>query len=83
VPLLGGGGDLCLQALVQQRQVVPHLLLLAIDILARDDLVDYQPVSPKLGHALVVLDPRVHLRLRVGGLVGLVVPEAAIADQVD
>ena len=33
--------------------------------------------------ALLLLDARVHLGLRVGGLVGLVVAEAAVADQVD
>ena len=37
----------------------------------------------ELAHGRVILDPLVHQRLRVGGLVGLVVAEAAVADQVD
>ena len=81
--VLGGGGDLRLQPLVQQRQVVPHLLRLALDLLLGDHAFGDQPVRPQLGDALLGLDLRVHLRLRVGGLVGLVVAEAAVADQVD
>ena len=66
-----------------RREVVPHLLGLLLDLLLRDDALGDQAVGPHLGHALLVLDLRVHLRLRVGGLVGLVVPEAPVADQVD
>ena len=75
--------DLRLQALVQERHVVPHLLRLTIDVVLGDDPLAHQAIRPQLPHALLGLDLRVHLRLRVRGLVGLVVPEAAVADQVD
>ncbi len=42
-----------------------------------------QLLGVQLGDARVLLDLRGHLRLRVGGLVGLVVAEAAVADEVD
>ena len=42
-----------------------------------------EPLRVELAHRRVLLDQLVHLRLRVGGLVGLVVAEAAVADQVD
>ena len=42
-----------------------------------------QRVRVELAHRRVLLDQLVHQRLRVGGLVGLVVAEAAVADQVD
>ena len=79
----GDGRDLGLQALVEVGEVVPHLLGLALHLLARDHAFGDQAVGPQLGDALLVLDLGVHLRLRVGGLVGLVVPEAPVADQVD
>ena len=49
----------------------------------RDDAAADQLVGPQLADALVRLDRGVHLGLRVGRLVGLVVAEAAVADQVD
>ena len=47
------------------------------------DPFGHQPFAPQLGDALLGLDLRVHLGLGVGGLVGLVVAEAPVADQVD
>ena len=47
--VLGGRGDLRLQPLVQERQVVPHLLRLALDLLLRDDALGDQAVGPQLG----------------------------------
>ena len=81
--VLGRGGDLRLQALVQERQVVPHALRLLVDLLLGDDAVGHEPLGPQLRDAFLRLDRRVHLRLGVGGLVGLVVSEAPVADQVD
>ncbi len=63
--------------------MVPDLLRLLVDFLTRDDAFGDEPVGQQLGDTLLRLDLRVHLRLRVGGLVGLVVAEAAVADQVD
>ncbi len=83
VPVIGRGRDLGLQSLVQDRQVVPNLLPGALDVLAADDAIGHQLLGPKFVHALLRLDLRVHLRLGVGGLVGLVVAEAPVADQVD
>ena len=49
----------------------------------RDDAVARRAARRRARDALRALDLRVHLGLRVGGLVGLVVAEAAVADQVD
>ena len=46
--MLGGRGDLCLQALVQQREVVPHLLCLLLDLLGGDDPLGLEAVGPEL-----------------------------------
>ncbi len=81
--VLGGGGDPRLQALVEDRQVVPHLLAGPLHVLAAHDAVGDELLGPQFIHALLGLDLRVHLRLGVSGLVRLVVAEAAIADQVD
>ena len=47
------------------------------------DALGDQLLGVELGDRLVRLDLRRHQRLRVGGLVGLVVAEAAVADHVD
>src|SRR3954451_12150666 len=78
-----GGLDLRLEALVQLGEVVPDLLALVLDLLLRHDAGVDELLGPQLGDALLVLDLRVHLGLRVRGLVALVVAEAAIADEVD
>ncbi len=70
----------CLVVLGQHRpDPVGHLGRL---LLGDHALVD-QLAGEQLAHRRVLLDHRVHLGLRVGGLVGLVVAEAAVADQVD
>ena len=72
-----------LQALVRllQRRVdaVGH----RVQVLLRDDAFLEQRLRVLLAHARLLLDPRRHQRLRVGGLVLLVVAVAAIADEVD
>ena len=83
VALIGGRCDPCFQPLVLERQVVPDFLSQPIDFLARDRAVLHELVRPQLPHAWMRLDLRVHLGLRVGGLVGLVVAVAAVADEVD
>ena len=54
-----------------------------LDLLGGDDAVGDQRLGVDLGDRRVVLDLGRHQRLRVGGLVGLVVAEAAVADHVD
>ena len=54
-----------------------------LDVLGGDDAVADQLLGVDLGDRRVLLDRRRHQRLRVGGLVGLVVAVAAVADQVD
>ena len=81
--VLGDFGDLRLQPLVQEGHVVPDLLALALDLLLGDGALGDEPVGPEFGDPLLGLDLGVHLGLGVGGLVGLVVPEAPVADQVD
>ena len=83
VPASSAALMLRLEVLVQARQVVPDLLLLGLDLLARDHALLDELLGAQLGDALLALDRRVHLGLRVRGLVGLVVAEAAVADQVD
>ena len=53
--VLGGGRDLRLQPLVQEREVVPHLLPLLLDLLVGDDPVGDQPLGPQLRDALLPL----------------------------
>ena len=48
VAVLGGRGDLRLQPLVQEREVVPHLLGLALDLLLGDDAFGDEAVGPQL-----------------------------------
>ena len=81
--VLGGGGDLRLQTLVQRGEVVPHALGELVDLLLGHHAFGDQALGPQFRDALVRLDLCVHLRLGVGGLVGLVVAEAAVPDQVD
>ena len=54
-----------------------------VQVLLRDDAFLEQRLRVLLAHARLLLDPRRHQRLRVGGLVLLVVAVAAIADEVD
>ena len=68
---------------MQPGQVVPDLLQLEVDLLAGDHAFGDELVGPQLGDALLALDHLVHLGLRVGRLVGLVVAEAPVADEVD
>ena len=77
------GGDRLLELLVQLGQLVPDLLLALLDLLLGHDALLDEPLGEAVRGARVLLDPRVHLGLRVGGLVGLVVAEAAVADEVD
>src|SRR4051794_3735095 len=78
-----GGLDLGLEALVELGEVVPDLLALGLDLLLGHDAGLDELLAPQLRDALLVLDLGVHLGLRVRGLVGLVVAEAAVAEQVD
>ena len=59
------------------------LLGVGVDVLGADHALLDQLRGVDLGDRRVLLDLRRHLRLRVGGLVGLVVAVAAVADQVD
>ncbi len=78
-----GGGDPLLERVVLIGQHRPHLVgHLGRLLLGDDPLVD-QLAREQLAHRRVLLDHLVHLGLGVGGLVGLVVAEAPVADQVD
>ena len=68
---------------MQAGELVPALLLPGVDLVLGDHAVLDQRLRVEVRDALVALDLRVHLRLRVRRLVGLVVAEAPVADQVD
>ena len=71
------------QLLQRRRHLLFALLGLALDVLGADRALADQLLGVDLRDRLVGLDRRRHHRLRVGGLVGLVVAEAAVADHVD
>ena len=74
---------LALSSLVLLGQHLPDLVgHLGRLLLGDDPLLDQRP-REQLAHRRMLLDHLVHLGLGVGGLVGLVVAEAAVADQVD
>jgi hypothetical protein len=54
-----------------------------VHVLLRDDALLRPAPRVLLAHARLLLDPRGHQRLRVRGLVLLVVAVAAVADEVD
>ena len=81
--LLLGLADPLLEVLMLTRHLVPGLLGPPVHLLAGDDAGVDQLLGVDLGDPLVLLDRLVHLGLGVGGLVGLVVAEAPVADQVD
>ena len=64
-------------------EVVPDLLADRVGLLLGDDALLDEPRRVEVADRRLLLDLRRHLGLRVGGLVGLVVAEAAVADQVD
>ena len=77
------GLDLLAQLLVGLLQRALPLLLAGLDVVGGDDPLLDQRLGVDLGDRRVLLDLGRHQRLGVGGLVGLVVAEAAVADQVD
>ena len=80
--LLGGGDPgLELPMVVGQRR--PHAVGHLGRFLLGDDALLDQLLGEQLAHRRMLLDHLVHLRLGVGRLVGLVVTEAAVTDQVD
>ena len=80
---VAGGGDPLLERLMRVAQDRPDVVgHLGRVLLGDHSLVDQLP-GEQLSHRRVLLDHLVHRWLRVGGLVGLVVPEAPVADQVD
>ncbi len=76
-------GDAPLEVLVLERERLPDGLGHLVGLGPGDRAALDQRVGVELAHRRVALDLRVHLGLGVGGLVGLVVAEAAVADQVD
>ena len=78
-----GGGDALLELCVGVREHRPDLVGHLGGVLLGDDALVHHLAREQLAHRRVLLDHLVHLGLGVGGLVGLVVAEAAVADQVD
>ena len=78
-----GGGDPLLELLVLLGQHRPDRVGHLGRLLLGDDALLDQLLGEQLAHRRVLLDHLVHLGLGVGRLVGLVVAEAAVADQVD
>ena len=84
LPGLGPGSrEGGLEVRVRVRQLLVGVARHLLGVLLRDHALGDQPVRVQLPHRRMVLDLRVHERLGVGRLVGLVVAEAAVADQVD
>ena len=77
------GGEPLLQPRVVLGQHLPDLVGQLGRLLLGDDALLDQLPREQLARRRVLLDHLVHLGLRVGGLVGLVVAEPAVADQVD
>ena len=80
--LVARGRQLLLELAVTLGEVVPDLAGDAVGLFLRDRALGHQRAREQLTHRLLGLDLGRHLRLRVGGLVGLVVAVAAVADQV-
>ena len=75
--------DSSLELLVLTAERVPGLLLPGVYLVARYYCGRDQLLGVERAGTVVALDCGVHLGLRVSRLVGLVVAEAAVADQVD
>ena len=76
-------GELGLELAMAVGQVVPDVLGELVGLLLRHDAALDELRGVELSRRRLLLDLGRHLRLRVRGLVGLVVTEAAVADQVD
>ena len=72
-----------LQVIVGGAEALLHLLGKPLHLLARDDALCDESLGELREDGRVAGDRRSHQRLRVGGLVLLVVAEAAVADEVD
>jgi hypothetical protein len=92
IELAGAGGgrvlelagvDLPAELVVHRLQSGSPCLLLILDFVRGDDALLDQLLGVELADRRVLLDLRRHYRLRVGGLIGLVVAEAPVPDQVD
>ena len=77
------GGDLLLQLLVLLGQDLPDAVGQLGRLLLGDDALLDQIEREQLAYRRVLLDHLIHLGLGVRRLVGLVVAEAPVADQVD
>ena len=75
--------DLAAQLLQDLAELVAALVRVAFDLGLGDYAALDQPLGVEVAQRRVLLDRRRLLRLGVGGLVGLVVAVAAVADQVD
>ena len=75
--------ELLLELPVALGHAVPDLLLDLVGLVLREHAAVDELLGEDLADRRLLLDLRRHLGLRVGGLVGLVVAEAPVADQVD
>ena len=82
-PVSGGLRHRLAQLGVRVRELLVGLGGQLLGLLLGDEPLADQLLRVDLAHRRVLLDLVVHQRLRVRGLVGLVVAEAAVADQVD
>ena len=76
------GGEIFLHPLVRVGDASVHRLGLRLDLFGPDQTVGHQLRREQLADGRVLADLQVHERLRVRRLVGLVVSEPPVADQV-
>ena len=77
------GGEVLLDALVGVGDASVHRFGLRVGVLRADDTIGHELCREQFADRRVRADLPVHERLRVRGLVGLVVAEATVPDQVD
>jgi hypothetical protein len=80
---LGRRADRPLELVVRVADALVGLGRHPLRVLGAHHVLGLELLRIELPHRRMLLDPLVHERLRVRGLVGLVVAEAPVADQVD
>ncbi len=83
LPLDGAGAERLLQRLVRRLQLRRHVADEFVRLLVRHNSFAREPLGELLAHGRVLGDRRGEQRLRVRGLVLLVVAVPAVADEID